>query len=170
MMTQNFQADVIIVGAGLAGMVAAHEAVQRGRRVLVIDQEGPQSLGGQALWSLGGLFMVDTPEQRRLGIRDSAELALTDWMASAQFDRTEDANPRAYAERFIEWSAGDMRGWLHDLGMRGGFRLSAGQNGAGHWPAAMAILSHGFISPGEPAQVSSLLSPSLCKAMPPQAS
>ncbi|HEC71799.1 MAG TPA: FAD-binding dehydrogenase, partial [Roseobacter sp.] len=117
-MTQKFQADVIIVGAGLAGMVAAHEAIQRGRRILMIDQEGPQSLGGQAHWSLGGLFMVDTPEQRRLGIRDSAELALTDWMASAQFDRTEDANPRAYAERFIEWSAGDMRGWLHDLGMR----------------------------------------------------
>ena len=118
MMTQKFQADVIIVGAGLAGMVAAHEAIQRGRRVLMIDQEGPQSLGGQAYWSLGGLFMVDTPEQRRLGIRDSAELALTDWMGSAQFDRAEDANPRAFAERFIEWSAGDMRGWLRDLGMR----------------------------------------------------
>ena len=72
--------DVIIVGAGLAGMVAAHQAVLRGRRVLMLDQEGPQSLGGQAYWSLGGLFMVDTPEQRRMGIKDSAELALADWM------------------------------------------------------------------------------------------
>ncbi|WP_150122254.1 FAD-dependent oxidoreductase, partial [Sulfitobacter sp. HI0129] len=89
--------DVIIVGAGLAGMVAAHQAVLRGRRVLMLDQEGPQSLGGQAYWSLGGLFMVDTPEQRRMGIKDSAELALADWMGSAQFDRAEDANPRAYA-------------------------------------------------------------------------
>lgn len=118
MMDQNFQADVIVVGGGLAGMVATHEAVLRGRRVLLIDQEGPQSLGGQAFWSLGGLFMVDTPEQRRLGIRDSAELALSDWMGSAQFDRPQDANPRAYAERFVDWAAGDMRPWLHGLGMR----------------------------------------------------
>ena len=114
----DFKADVIIVGAGLAGMVAAHEAVQRGRRVLLLDQEGQQSLGGQAFWSLGGLFMVNTPEQRRLGIRDSQELALNDWMGSAQFDRPEDANPRAYAEAFIDWAAGDMRRWCHDLGMR----------------------------------------------------
>ena len=118
MTNQNFKADVIVVGAGLAGMVAAHEAVLRGRRVLLLDQEGPQSLGGQAFWSLGGLFMVDTPEQRRLGIRDSAELALRDWMGSARFDRPEDANPRAFAERFIDWSAGGMRSWLHGLGMR----------------------------------------------------
>ena len=118
MMDQNFQADVIVVGGGLAGMVATHEAILRGRRVLLIDQEGPQSLGGQAFWSLGGLFMVDTPEQRRLGIRDSAELALSDWMGSAQFDRPQDANPRAYAERFVDWAAGDMRPWLHGLGMR----------------------------------------------------
>ncbi|SFS98008.1 hypothetical protein SAMN04488040_2580 [Sulfitobacter marinus] len=118
MTEKSFKADVIVVGAGLAGMVAAHEAILRGRRVLLIDQEGPQSLGGQAFWSLGGLFMVDTPEQRRLGIRDSAELALRDWMGSAQFDRPEDANPRAYATRFVEWAAGDMRGWLHGLGMR----------------------------------------------------
>lgn len=114
----EFKADVIVVGAGLAGMVAVHEAVQRGRRVLLLDQEGPQSLGGQAYWSLGGLFMVDTPEQRRLGIKDSAELALSDWMGSARFDRPEDANPRAYAERFVEWAAGDMRAWCHGLGMR----------------------------------------------------
>ncbi|MCX8225357.1 MAG: FAD-binding dehydrogenase [Sulfitobacter sp.] len=114
----NFKADVIVVGAGLAGMVAAHEAILRGRRVLMIDQEGPQSLGGQAFWSLGGLFMVDTPEQRRMGIRDSPELAMRDWMGSAQFDRPEDANPLVYATRFVEWAAGDMRGWLHGLGLR----------------------------------------------------
>tara|TARA_B110000977_G_scaffold155451_1_gene197728 strand:+ start:792 stop:1025 length:234 start_codon:yes stop_codon:yes gene_type:complete len=75
----DFSADVIVIGAGLAGMTAAHEAISRGRRVLMLDQEAPQSLGGQAFWSLGGLFMVDSPEQRRLGIRDSAELAWSDW-------------------------------------------------------------------------------------------
>ena len=114
----DFKADVIVVGAGLAGMVATHEAVLRGRRVLMLDQEAPQSLGGQAFWSLGGLFMVNTPEQRRLGIKDSKELALSDWMGSAQFDRPEDANPRAYAEQFIDWAGGGMRQWCHDLGMR----------------------------------------------------
>ncbi len=77
--------DIIVVGAGLAGMAAAHEAVLRGKRVLMLDMEGPQSLGGQAFWSLGGLFMVDTPEQRRMGIKDSRELAMSDWRGSAQF-------------------------------------------------------------------------------------
>ena len=114
----DFSPDIIIIGAGLAGMTAAHEAILRGRQVLMLDQEGPQSLGGQAFWSLGGLFLVDSPEQRRLGIKDSAELAWSDWQGSAQFDREEDANPRRWAEKFVEFAAGDMRGWLHGLGMR----------------------------------------------------
>lgn len=114
----KFKPDIIVVGAGLAGMTAAHEVVLRGRRVLMLDQEAPQSLGGQAFWSLGGLFMVDTPEQRRIGIRDSADLAWNDWLGSAQFDRPEDANPRAWAEKYVEFAAGGMREWLHGLGMR----------------------------------------------------
>src|SRR5699024_510596 len=71
--------DTIIVGAGLAGLVAAHELTRAGRRVLVIDQENRANLGGQAFWSLGGLFLIDSPEQRRLGVRDSLELASADW-------------------------------------------------------------------------------------------
>lgn len=110
--------DVIVIGAGLAGLVAAHEAATRGRKVLLLDQEGEQSLGGQAFWSLGGLFMVDTPEQRRMGIKDSADLALNDWMGSAGFDRPEDANPRRVAEAYLEFAAGEMRSWLASLGMR----------------------------------------------------
>ncbi|MCG7573392.1 FAD-binding dehydrogenase [Phaeobacter sp. CNT1-3] len=110
--------DVIVVGAGLAGLVAASEAAARGRQVLLLDQEGEQSLGGQAFWSLGGLFMVDTPEQRRMGIRDSADLALTDWMGSAQFDRPEDDNPRQVAKAYLEFAVGEMRPWLASLGMR----------------------------------------------------
>lgn len=110
--------DVAIVGGGLAGLVAAHEAVQRGRKVVLLDQEGPQSLGGQAFWSLGGLMMIDTPEQRRMGIRDSRDLAAQDWMGSAGFDRAEDANPRRVAEAYLDFAAGPMRGYLHDIGMR----------------------------------------------------
>ena len=113
-----YKADIIIVGGGLAGLVAAHEATNRGRKVLLIDQEGPQSLGGQAFWSLGGLFMVNTPEQRRMGIRDSIDLARQDWMGSAQFDRPEDELPRQWANAYLEFAAGPMRRYLHQLDMR----------------------------------------------------
>ncbi len=110
--------DVIVIGAGLSGLVAAWHAAERGRSVLLIDQEGPQSLGGQAWWSLGGLFMIDTPEQRRMGLRDSRDLAAQDWFGAAQFDRPEDANPRAWAEDYLDFAAGPMRSYLHGLGMR----------------------------------------------------
>ncbi|MEM6276749.1 MAG: FAD-binding dehydrogenase [Pseudomonadota bacterium] len=110
--------DAIIVGGGLAGLVAAAELCDRGKSVVVVDQEGPQNLGGQAFWSLGGLFMVDTPEQRRMGIKDSAELAASDWAGSAQFDREEDHWPRRWAKSYLEFAGGEMRSWLHQMGMR----------------------------------------------------
>ncbi len=112
------QSDVVIIGGGLAGLVAANELIDRGKTVTILDQEGRQNLGGQAFWSLGGLFMIDTPEQRRLRIRDSHALALNDWMGSAQFDRPEDHWPREWANAYIDFAAGDMRPWLHSLGMR----------------------------------------------------
>jgi predicted oxidoreductase len=111
-------ADVIIVGGGLAGLAAAAELGDRGKSVIVVDQEGPQNLGGQAFWSLGGLFMVDTPEQRRMGIRDSLELARGDWSGSAQFDRPEDAWPRKWADAYLNFASGEMRSWLHEMGHR----------------------------------------------------
>ncbi len=110
--------DVIIIGAGLSGMVAAVHAAERGRKVVLLDMEGPQSLGGQAWWSLGGLFMVDTPEQRRMRLRDSRDLAASDWFGSAGFDRPEDANPRQWAEAYLDFAAGPMRSYLHGLGLR----------------------------------------------------
>ncbi len=111
-------ADVIIVGAGLSGLVAAHELVERGLRVLIIEQEPEQSLGGQAFWSLGGLLMIDTPLQRRMGIKDSYELALQDWMGTAGFDRREDVWPRKWAEAYVGFAAGDKYSWLRSLGIR----------------------------------------------------
>lgn len=111
-------ADAIIVGAGLAGLVAACELADSGKRVIILEQENENSLGGQAFWSLGGLFFVDSPEQRRMRIRDSRELALQDWMGSAQFDRPEDFWPRKAAEAFVDFAAGEMRPWLHGMGMR----------------------------------------------------
>ena len=110
--------DAIVVGCGLAGLVAAVELADAGRSVVLLDQEGENSLGGQAFWSLGGLFFVNSPEQRRLGIKDSAALALQDWMGSAQFDRREDFWPRQCAEAFIDFASGEMRSWLYAMGMR----------------------------------------------------
>jgi hypothetical protein len=111
-------ADVIIVGAGLAGLVAAAELVDAGKKVIVLDQEPEASLGGQAFWSFGGLFLVDSPEQRRMKIRDSRELALQDWLGSAGFDRPEDAWPRRWAEAYVDFAAGEKRSWLHARGVR----------------------------------------------------
>jgi predicted oxidoreductase len=111
-------ADVIIVGAGLAGLVAAAELADAGKRVIVVEQEPEQSLGGQAFWSFGGLFLVDSPEQRRMGIKDSRELALTDWMGTAGFDREEDAWPRRWAEAYVDFAAGEKRAWLYERGIR----------------------------------------------------
>lgn len=116
-------ADVVVIGAGLSGLVTACELADAGRRVLVLDQEHPDSLGGQAWWSFGGLFLVGSPEQRRLGVRDSAELAWDDWQGSAQFapgaDRGEgpDRHGYAWAQRFVEFAAGDMRAWLRRQGV-----------------------------------------------------
>ncbi|WP_283615893.1 FAD-binding dehydrogenase [Mycolicibacterium poriferae] len=112
------QADVIVVGAGLAGLVAACELLERGRRVLIVDQENAVNLGGQAYWSFGGLFFVDSPEQRRLGIRDSHELALQDWFGTAGFDRPEDHWPRQWAHAYVDFAAGEKRAWLRDRGLQ----------------------------------------------------
>ncbi|MFS0704726.1 FAD-binding dehydrogenase [Cellulomonas sp. 179-A 9B4 NHS] len=111
--------DVVVVGAGLAGLVTTAELLAAGRRVLVLDAEPPASLGGQAWWSFGGLFLVDSPEQRRLGVRDSAELALADWLGSAGFAADgSDRWGRAWAEGYVDFASGGMRAWLHRLGVR----------------------------------------------------
>ncbi|MGB7239723.1 MAG: FAD-binding dehydrogenase, partial [Rhodococcus sp. (in: high G+C Gram-positive bacteria)] len=117
-------ADVIVVGAGLAGLVATAELADAGKRVLLLDQEPEQNLGGQAFWSLGGLFMIDTPEQRRMGIKDSPELAWQDWLGSATFDRGvddpagEDYWGHQWAQAYLNFAAGEKRSWLHAQGVR----------------------------------------------------
>ncbi len=115
----HLRSDVVVVGAGLAGLVATAELTSAGHRVVLLEQEHRSSLGGQAWWSFGGLFMVGSPEQRRLGIHDSVDLALADWLGSAQFatDGSDDLS-RAWAEGFVDFAAGEMRSWLHARGVR----------------------------------------------------
>ncbi|BFV59999.1 FAD-binding dehydrogenase [Kitasatospora sp. CMC57] len=114
----TLDADVIVIGAGLAGLVATAELADAGRKVILLDQEPAASLGGQAHWSFGGLFLVDSPEQRRMRIRDSHELAWQDWLGTAGFDRPEDAWPRRWAEAYVDFAAGEKRSWLHGQGVR----------------------------------------------------
>ncbi|WP_267967536.1 FAD-binding dehydrogenase [Neorhizobium galegae] len=110
--------DAIVVGAGLAGLVAATELADAGRSVIILDQEPEQNLGGQAFWSLGGLFLVDSPEQRRMGIRDCLDLAWQDWLGTAGFDREEDHWPRLWAQAYVAFAAGEKRSWLRQMGHR----------------------------------------------------
>ncbi|MCF8572214.1 FAD-binding dehydrogenase [Gordonia sp. HY002] len=118
-MSTRDDVDAVVVGAGLAGLVATYELTKAGRHVVVVDQENRANLGGQAFWSLGGIFLVDSPEQRRLGIKDSPELALQDWMGSAGFDRDdEDYWPRQWARAYVDFAATSKRQYLHDLGLR----------------------------------------------------
>ncbi|QIG40523.1 FAD-binding dehydrogenase [Microbacterium sp. 4R-513] len=115
--TQNHSADVLVVGWGLSGLVAASEAAAAGKRVVIVDQEPRSNLGGQAWWSFGGLFFVDSPEQRRMGIKDSLDLARQDWFGTAGFDRDEDAWPRRWAEAYLQFAAGEKRSWLREKGV-----------------------------------------------------
>ncbi len=155
--------DVIVVGAGLAGLVATYELTRAGRRVLVLDQENRANLGGQAFWSLGGLFMVDTPEQRRLGIKDSVELARHDWLSTAQFDRErEDHWPRQWADAFVRFAADQVprlraraRAADHPDGRLGRARRRAGAPGT-------ATRCRASTSPGARGPRSCGSSPSRC--------
>ncbi|MFJ9040984.1 FAD-binding dehydrogenase [Streptomyces sp. NPDC102406] len=125
-------ADVIVVGAGLAGLVATYELTRAGKRVVLVDQENEANLGGQAFWSLGGLFLVDSPEQRRMGIKDSYELALSDWLGSAGFDREhEDRWPRKWAEAYVRFAAGEKRDYLYGLGLKVTPNVGWAERGAG---------------------------------------
>ncbi|RWK25288.1 MAG: FAD-binding dehydrogenase [Mesorhizobium sp.] len=129
-------ADIIIVGAGLAGLVAAAELAEAGKKIIIVDQEPEQSLGGQAFWSFGGLFLIDSPEQRRMRIRDSHDLALEDWMGTAAFDRPEDFWPRKWAEAYVGFAAGEKRSWLIERGIKFfpvvGWAERGGGNATGH--------------------------------------
>jgi uncharacterized protein len=112
--------DVIVVGAGLSGLVATAELAEAGKKVLLLDQEPESSIGGQAWWSFGGLFLVDSPEQRRMGIKDSRELAWQDWLGAAGFDREKDEDfwGKKWAEAYVDFASGEKREWLYKMGVR----------------------------------------------------
>ncbi len=120
LLSGTVDADVIVIGHGVAGLAATHELTSRGKTVALVDQENAANLGGQAYWSFGGLFLVNSPEQRRLGVKDSVDLAWSDWQGSAGFDRLEDEDSWAvrWARAYVEFAAEEKREWLAAHGIR----------------------------------------------------
>ncbi|WP_223559435.1 FAD-binding dehydrogenase [Chryseobacterium lathyri] len=130
-MEEKFQPDVIIVGTGLAGLTAAMEITDAGKKVLLLDQETEQNIGGQAFWSFGGLFFINSPQQRKMGIKDSYELALQDWKGTAGFDRPEDYWPRKWAEAYLKFVAYEKYAYVSKLGVRFMFMVGWAERGDG---------------------------------------
>lgn len=116
-------ADVIIIGAGLAGLVASAELARAGKSVIIVEQENAANLGGQAFWSFGGIFLVDSPMQRRLGVKDCLDLAWQDWQGSAGWDRLDGPHPedewaQKWGRAYVEFAAGEKRSWLQQQGVK----------------------------------------------------
>ena len=109
--------DAIVVGAGIAGLVATLELLEHDRSVVLLDRCRPDEVGGLAREAFGGMFMVDTPEQRRAKIDDSVDLALDDWLRMADFD-PEDELPRRWAEQYVARARDEVGGWLRGHGVR----------------------------------------------------
>lgn len=130
-MKSSYQPDVIIIGAGLAGLTAAMEITKVGKKVLLLDQETEANIGGQAFWSFGGLFLINSPQQRRMGIKDSYELALQDWKGTANFDREEDYWPRKWAEAYLQFAANEKYTYVSKLGIRFLFMVGWAERGDG---------------------------------------
>ena len=131
---QKYSSEVLVVGGGIAGIVAALELLDTGKSVVLLDRDGADVFGGLARESFGGMFFVNTPEQRRLGMRDSVDLALRDWFSFAEFG-AEDHWPKAWAETYVNQCTPDVYRWVrkHGIGFfpvvnwveRGEFRCRA---------------------------------------------
>ena len=107
---------MIVIGAGIAGVTAALELLDRGRRVLLVDRDVEANMGGLAKESFGGIWFAGTSLQRRYGIRDGAEQGLRDWHAFAEFG-PEDHWPRAWAEAYVHRANEEIFDWLRGSGV-----------------------------------------------------
>ncbi len=109
--TSNYEAEVVVIGAGLAGMVTALELLDAGKRVVMLDAAARDRFGGLALSSFGGMFFVDSPEQRKNGIKDSVDLAMGDWVRYGELD-PDDVWPYRWAEAYVNRCTEEVRDWL----------------------------------------------------------
>ncbi len=149
-------ADVIVVGAGLAGLVATAELIDAGKSVIVVEQESPHNFGGQAFWSFGGIFLVDSLEQRRMGIKDNVDLAWQDWEGTAGFDREVDDHwGQQWARAYVDFAAGERSAAGSANAACGSSPSSDGPSVATAGPWAMATPCRASTSRGAPGPVSS---------------
>ncbi|MBZ0088119.1 MAG: FAD-dependent oxidoreductase [Thermomonas sp.] len=112
----HVQSDVLVIGGGLAGIVAALECLRAGNRVALVDRDTRERFGGLALWAFGGMTLVGTPLQERAGIPDSAERALRDWVRFGELDPN-DTWPYLWAQHYVERSRNDVHDWLEAHGI-----------------------------------------------------
>jgi predicted oxidoreductase len=113
---QTYRSEVLIIGGGIAGITTALDLLKTGKQVLLLDRDEEAAFGGLARESFGGMFFVDSPEQRRQGIRDSADLALRDWRSFAEFGAG-DIWPRAWAEAYVSRCTAEVRDWVNGYGV-----------------------------------------------------
>ena len=108
---KNYESDVLIVGGGISGITTALELLDYGKKVLIIDRDSEEKFGGLAKESFGGMFFVDSPQQRKSGINDSPEQALIDWYSVAQFEE-QDHWPKAWAKHYVYNCTKYVQQWL----------------------------------------------------------
>lgn len=114
---QQYRGEVLIVGGGIAGIATALDLLDSGKSVVLLDRDEGDVFGGLARESFGGMFFVDSPEQRRQGMRDSTELALRDWCSFAEFGPNDDW-PKAWAEAYVHRCTPDVYQWVRQYGVR----------------------------------------------------
>ncbi len=111
------RSDVIIVGAGLAGITTALELIAQGKSVLLLERDHLDAIGGLAKESFGGITMIGTPHQRRMNIPDSPDLAYRDWESFAEFEPS-DEWPRKWARFYCDHSLEHIFHYLSGHGVR----------------------------------------------------
>jgi hypothetical protein len=111
--TKKYSGDTIIIGGGLAGLTVALELLNCNQRIVMLDRDVFQNFGGLARESFGGINMINTPVQRRMGIRDSISLAHKDWLSFAGFG-PDDFWPKRWVEKYMERSIPDIYEWLRN--------------------------------------------------------
>ena len=113
---QQYASEVLIVGGGIAGIAVALDLLDSDMTITLLDRDEESVFGGLAKESFGGMFFVDSPEQRRLGMKDSTELALRDWCSFAEFGPS-DVWPKAWAEAYVQRCTPDVYHWVRKHGI-----------------------------------------------------